>query len=122
MIEIAAVSLAAALEDDRLAGHDPLRDIAWLHRKKIVDGGVEDVTIGGEDFCFIFVEFLEVTFQLFQAFGFLFLAVGAVAFAIAKGPQGMAIDEHWVDNFAIPFGRVKFDRGLGPEAIVVLEV
>ena len=61
MIEIAAVSLEAALEDDRLVRHDPLRDIAWLHSKEIVNGDIEEVTIGGEDFFFIFVEFLEVT-------------------------------------------------------------
>lgn len=108
MIEIATVGFAATLKNDRPTRNDPLGYIAWLHSQEIIDCSIEEVAVGCKDLRFVLIQFLEVAFQLLQAFSFLLLTFCAVTLTIVKGPQGMKIDEHWIDYFPVPLGGIKF--------------
>ncbi len=81
---------------------------------------IEEVRISSKYFSLVRIEFDEVVFQLFESFGPFLLLLRAMSLTIAKDPQRVTIHQHGMNEFAIPFGGIKFLRRLSPEQVIVL--
>jgi hypothetical protein len=49
------------------------------------------------------------------------LFVDAMLFVILTGPQSVAVEEHWMENFSVPWVGLELDHGVATVDVIQLD-